>query len=369
MDRLDVNLLRNLNIPGMEEEDDIEKGEQVEVDPPNLESKKGEQQEEEDDEGPSIHEVDSINDLEGHEEEDDDSEESGSDEGEHALMVKYLASKGLLDIDDEEELEDSEDLIVNKFQDKVNAGIEAYKSSLPDAVRNIIDRYEDGVPIGDYLESQARLDEYSSISEDELKEDVELQKQLVATYLSTQDYTDEEIKSRLQKYEDNMLLEDEASSSLKRLTRMEHNYKSQMEEQAAQSRKLARENYEKAVKSYSESVMGKKEIIPGIPLTDAQKKKIVDATTKPVATDRNGRPINLLKKMEMEDPDFVTKVAYVAAVLNWDLSPIEKKAKTKAASKLKKQVNTYSEEGDDKGINIDSVRKALRRAKKQNKIF
>ncbi len=278
------------------------------------------------------------------------------------VWAQFAAERGLIDLEDGEDIGDSEDFLIEKFNKKVENVFKEYKKSLPETLQELIDAHEKGLSIEDLLESEARIMEYSSIDTDKLKENTELQKNILREFLKSQDFEDDEIERKIEKYEDNMLLEDESASALKKLIKYEEKYKAQALKEAEENTKKQKVEYEKRLKEYSDTVMGMEEIIPGIPTTKEQREAIVKLTTKPVAVLKNGMPISALKKMEMEDPNFMTKIAYIAGVLNWDLSSIERKATTKASRQVRKDVDTYAEGGKSplSKLDLKTIRKAIK---------
>ena len=280
------------------------------------------------------------------------------------VWAEFASQRGLIDIEEGEQVGDSEEYLITKFNDKISKLVDSYKESLPDQIKDLLHAYEQGVPINELLESEARIAEFSQIDKNKLKEDVSLQKQLVKSYLMSQEYDADEIESKLEKYEDNLLLEDEANSALKKLIKLEQKEKEYMIEQSKRAQEAQMRDYQHRVETFKKSVMDKEEIIAGIPITKEQKEKIIKMTTQPVSMLKDGTPVTALKKMELEDPDFLTKLAYVAGVLNWDLSTVEKTANTKAARSVKAKVNTYKDSPLSK-LDINAIRKAVNISKKQ----
>ena len=100
--------------------------------------------------------------------------------------------------------------------------------------------------------------------------------------------------------------------------------------------------------------------MPCIKIDNNIKKKIFDGLTKVVHTDKSGKPMNELNKMQSEDPMFLPRLYYVAKILNWDLSK-HKSSETKILNDLKGKMNSYPSNKD-----IDSTILKLRKAIKKN---
>jgi hypothetical protein len=314
----------------------------------------------------TIRTVASLAELEGNDVNEEDEEVSPQEEGltevedsPIKVWAEFCSERGLIDIEDGEEVGDSEEYLITKFNQKVDKVVKNYKENLPAPIKELLDAYEQGIPVDELMEREARIAEFSQIDKEKLAEDVSLQKELVKSYLRSQDYEEDEIQSKIEKYEDNLMLEGEAAFALKKLVKLEQQEKAYMVEQTKKAQEAQMKQYQERVDNFKKSVMDKEEIIAGIPLTKEQKEKIINMTTKPVSMLKDGTPVTALKKMELEDPDFLTKLAYVAGVLNWDLSTVERKAATKAARQVKAKVNTYKESTLGK-LDLSTIKKAVK---------
>ena len=281
------------------------------------------------------------------------------------VWAEFAAERGLIDLEENEEIGDSEEFLVEKFNKKVESVFNNYKESLPDSLKQLLNAYEKGIPLDNLLDIESRIMEYSSIDEEKLSENTDLQKNIIKEYLKFQDYTDDDIDNKIEKYEDNLLLESESKHAIKKLIKIEEREKENLVKEAEKAEQENMRVYNERVANFSKSIMEKEEIIPGISVTKEQKEAIIKMTTKPVAVLKNGMPVTALKKMEMEDPDFLSKLAYMALV-NWDLSSIERKAATKEVRKIKEKINTYKDSGLSK-LDIGTIKKAVKI--NQNRLF
>lgn len=307
-------------------------------------------------------EVDTIEDSD-----DDKSTETTKEVEESPIKIwsQFASERGLIDLEDGEEIGDTEEFLVKKFNEKVDKGITSYKENLPEELRELVNAWEQGVPIDKLIEVESRILDYASIDAEKLTEDVSLQKQLVTALLRIQDYDESEIEAKIEKLEDNLLLADEAKTALKKLDVYDKRQKASMIEEAKKQNLIREKQYKENLDAYTAKVMAKEEIIKGIPVTKEQREAIVKLTTKPVAIDKHGNGITLLKKMEMEDPDFLLKIAYLAS-MNWDLSTIEKKATTKATREIRKKVDTYKEGNSTLSkLDIKAIKNAVRISRDQ----
>ncbi len=287
-----------------------------------------------------------------------------SEESLNRVWLEWATDRGLVDPIKPEEFEDSDEFILKSINKRIEKEVNQYKDTLPAPVKALIDNWEEGVPLEQLINVESRLTQYSSLTDEAIKENPELQKILIQHLLVSQEIEPEEIDKEIESYETANLLEAKALNAQKQLIKLEQRAKQSLLSQAQAENERKNQEYLEGINKFKQSVMEKKEIIPGIPLTEEHKKAIIDFTTKPVAKDERGQSINALKKMELEDPDFLVKLAYVAGVLKWDLSAIEQKANTQAVKKLKETVKTYKEESPLNKVDIKTVKAALRSIKR-----
>lgn len=301
--------------------------------------------------------------------EDEDLEdfESGQDSSEETSVVKAVAewakAKGLFDYE-EDKFEDSEDWLETKLVEKSKEYTQEWVDSLPPVIKEIITNYEEGVPLDELVYSKSREIEYNAVDENELEKSEGLQKKLVSDWLYTQEFSEEEIETKLKKYEDALILEDEAKTALKKLRAYESKYQEQLKFQTQQKQEAAKQNYETYMKKIETDIMNSQEIIPDIPVSKEDRKKLYDAYTK---ADSKGD--TALTRAIKSDPQAWYKITQFMVLMNGNLKNVEKSLQKKATEKLKKSVTTYKE---TPGLNkltspaaLKAMKKALEKSKKQ----
>lgn len=252
------------------------------------------------------------------------------------VFAQILDEKGLVDFDPKS-FDDSEDGLVELFEKKVQKSIESYKESLHPKIKELLESYEDGVPLGSYLEIEANIEDYEAIPENDIKENVMLQKDLVRESLSIKGLTQEQIEKKIKRFIDGGVLEDEAIDAREEIIA---SMRLQKEQQRAVERsriEQEKERQKNAIIKLKETIDKSNEIIKGMELTPKQKEQLYDGITK---VDRSGK--TQIKKIIEADPDFSLKVAYMALILNWDLTSLQAKSNTRAASRLKDVVDPES---------------------------
>lgn len=279
-------------------------------------------------------------------------------------IAEWAKSKGIFDYESDQ-FEDSEDWLENKLLEKSKSYAEEWKDTLPPIIKEVINNYEEGVPLDELIYSKSREMEYNAVDEEELGKSDALQKKLVSDWLYTQEFSDDEIDAKLKKYEDALILEDEAKTALKKLKAYEAKYQEQLKYDTERKKLAAQEQYNQMLKQIETDIMGSEEIIPGIQLSKEEKKKVYDAYTK----QDSSRKTQLMKALE-SDPQAWYKITQFMVLMNGNLKDVEKKITTKAAKKVKETVNTYKE---TPGLNkltspsaLKAMKKAIEKVKKQN---
>lgn len=277
-------------------------------------------------------------------------------------IAEYSRAKGLIDYKDED-FEESEDFLESKLVEKSKTYAEEWKNSLPEVVKEIINNYEEGIPLDELIYSKSREIEYSNIDEKELETKEELQKKLISDWLYNQDYTEEEVKAKLKKYESALILEDEAKMALKKLKVYEVKYQEQLKSQIEEQKEKSKREFEERVKSIEKDIMSSEEIIKGIKAPKEVRKQIFEAYTK---MDSKGQ--TALTKAIANDPQAWYKITQFMVLMKGDLSSVEKSINTKVTNNLKETVNSYTE---TPGLNkltskeaISAMRKAVNLHKK-----
>lgn len=286
------------------------------------------------------------------------------------VWAEFAREKGFIEFKDEEYDPTDTEFLTKKLEERDQRNLEVaiteYKEQLPKPIKELLDKYEENVPLMELIESRSRSQEYKNITAEDL-EDENVQNQILSVFFDSQELSAEEQRERKEKYEATGLKEEEARFALKSLVKMEAKYEEALTNQARVDAERNRVRVEENLKLFEKSIMDKKEIFAGIPLTDDHKKRLITTITKPIGT-KDGVPYNKLNKMQMDDPDFLLKLAYVADILNWDLKPLERKATTAATKQIKQTVKAYTDDKTDAKLarSIAVARKALKAFKQDN---
>lgn len=300
----------------------------------------------------------------------DDQEDQGTENPENTenteyspvkALAEWAGEKGILPYDPEK-FEDSEDYLKGLIEEtagtKAKEQIESYKDSLPAAVKEIIENFEDGVPLDALIYSKSREMEYKSIDPEKIKTDTQLQKDLIVDYLALQEYTEAEIQDKITRMESAGILDAEASDAHKKLMRYQEKYQQDLKAEAEQKKAADKAKFEQALRDIKNTVDTKEEILPGVKLTKDQRQKLFEGYTK---LDSKGQT-ELMRKMAA-DPLANLKIAQLFLLYNGDLSQLEAGIKTKLARNTKQTVNTYKESTLGK-LDTEAMKRTLDRIKR-----
>lgn len=245
--------------------------------------------------------------------------------------AKLLKEEGILPNMDLEKFDGTADSLKQAMVEEIIGAVEYYKDSLPDRVKNLINNYEEGVPLEKLLNIDKDEVEFESISEDSIKEDVTLQKRMVENYLKkTSKFSDKKIKTMIQYYEDSGELETEALSATEELKELVGKEREESVKEAKLQQQRAQEKSQQDLADLNKKIQGMDEIIPGMKVNTKVKNDLVKSLTTPVGKDMNGNPVNRIVAARMENPiDFEIKLHYLFEITKGfkDFSKLVEKGK------------------------------------------
>ncbi len=283
---------------------------------------------------------------------------------EEASIVRGLAdwakSEQFFDFKDEE-FKDDVEFLKDKFSEYANAQVDKKLAEYPEIIHDLAKSYKAGVPLDELIYTKSRQIEYSTLTEDQVKKDPELCKKLVTDRLLETGYTEEQAQKKVKKYEDALILEDEGIEAMGWLQTFEKRYEESLKKEAEVRAVEAQKQREASLKEIENSIMSSTEFIPGIPVTEEQKKRIFKAYTE---MDSKGKT-ELIKAIE-NDPKAWAKITQFLVIEGGKLENIEKKLKTKVAKETAEVVNTYKEKPTFGKIDIKAIAKWRDKMKNKN---
>lgn len=226
--------------------------------------------------------------------------------------AKLLKEEGILPNLNMEEFDGTADGLKTAMINEIVEAVEMYKDTLPTRVKDLINNYEEGVPLEELLKIDKEELQVLSLDEEKIKEDISLQKETVRNYLKkTSKFSDKKIENQIQYYEDSGELEEEAltaANELKDLIKVE---KEQAVDNAKQREKALQDRAKEDLANLNKRIQETTEIIPGLKLNDKVKSELIKSMTVPAGKDKNGNPINRIVAARMENPmEFEIKLHY-----------------------------------------------------------
>lgn len=246
------------------------------------------------------------------------------------LFATLLKEKGHIDFKDEE-FRDDDDFLVEQL---VKKNKDTYVNSLPEEIKQLIENYEVGVPIGQLLEKEQELFELSNIKDDDIKKDTDIQQDIVKAYFLENKWSKEEVDEKIDELTESGTLEKEALRLFPKLLRAKEDEKIEMLNKAKEKRHQEMTDYQNKLDNLKNTLSKTKEFLSGIPVSEEEKKVVFDSI---VRQDKNGS--NEIGKL-LSNPDNYIKVAYFLKVLNGDITNIKSKLTTQVIQQNKGKIDT-----------------------------
>jgi translation elongation factor EF-1beta len=272
--------------------------------------------------------------------------ESNSNENSSSPLVpyaKYLKEEGILPNFDIEKFDGSIDGLREGMFTEINQGVDAYKNSLPDVVKHLINNYEAGVPLEKLLQIDSERAKYTSYSEDDLSSE-DVQKNLVRDYLTkTTKYSQERIERDIQRLVDLQELETEAKSVLPELVAIQNDIEQQELAYVQQQKELAEQNRLQELETLQKTLEATEEIIPGNKMSNLIRQKIFKNLTTPVGYTEQGQPLNKLGAYRQKEPvktEIILNYIFEATNEFKDWSAFSKSAKRAVISEIENAAKT-----------------------------
>lgn len=257
-------------------------------------------------------------------------------------FAKALHEEGILPNLDIEKFEGNADNLFSAVKNEITIGIDSYKESLPPVIKEIIDNYEEGIPLNELIDNKSKQIEYASIKEEDLKDNEVLQKAVVRDLLKNKGFKDAKIDKLLQTIEDGGKLYEDATESLTELKEIHQEYLAEQKVLATQRNKDIEKRNQDTLTNLRNLVDKTEEIIPEVKLNKLIKDKIYNSMTMVTSVDERGNPMNKVMEIRKKDPQkFEMTLHYLAelGIFEGDWSKIKSKAKTSAVKELEEKIS------------------------------
>lgn len=328
-----------------------------EVDPSELENKDGgdsqNEEEVEDSKGdnPEVkepeqdeNELDAPEENEGEEpgsEEDDSKKEEGAEdlsevEPEISQFVQEKLAEAL-------GWEFGEDEQFNSIEDAVKFMQEVVETNSQPEFAN-----EDLEKLNEYIKNGGDMYDYLSSTKGEVNlEEVDLsnennQKAVIRELLKEEGYSEDRIKRRIERYEDAGVLEDEATDAKELLAEVREKKSEKLLKEKENEKRAILEEQQKYVQGVEHTV-DSLDSVRGIPISDKEKKQLMDYIFKPTADGRTQ-----YQKDYLSDSKNLIESAYFTMKGDAFVKKVQKKANSDAAKNLKKKLSNKSKRRNNK---------------------
>tara|TARA_R110002050_G_scaffold116946_1_gene233601 strand:- start:26213 stop:27391 length:1179 start_codon:yes stop_codon:yes gene_type:complete len=250
------------------------------------------------------------------------------------VIANFLKEEGIVDFE-EEEFDDSEEGFQTLIQNEIKKGIEKYKTDLDPLAQEFIEYVDKGGNPQDFVKATSDVD-FSKIDDKMIDGKENLQKQLVAELMRRDGFTQEEISADIQDFVDGGLIAKRATRALSKLKQMQtKDRQNLLRDQDDKSKQKAKDHQEFLV-SLKEDIDTREEIA-GFGISKKAKKDFYNYITE---VDRKTGKTRLVSDSEA-DKDSQLKMAWLY-YNKFNFSKIEKKARTKATSSLKANLERAS---------------------------
>jgi hypothetical protein len=274
--------------------------------------------------------------------------------------AKLLVDEGILPNLDIKKFDGTADSLKEAMVNEIIGAVEMYKETLPDRVKQLINNYEEGVPFDKLLELDRSEIEVSEVTEDKLKDDTELQKKLVRSYLTkTTKFSETKINRTIEDYEDKDELQDEAISSLAELKSLVTKDKEQEKLLIKEQEKRIEAERKASISKLEDTINTTNEIIPGLKLNKKIKETVLQSMTVPAGYDKSGAPVNRIVAKRMEDPmGFELKLHYLFEITKGftDFTRLAEKGKRDATKEFEASIQTLDKSDDGEGSAITTTK-------------
>ncbi|MCD6328792.1 MAG: hypothetical protein J7M10_00310 [Candidatus Cloacimonetes bacterium] len=280
------------------------------------------------------------------------------------LHAASLQDKGVLpnfNLDDIKDLKPAEALdkidehIAMQIKESISTGIDQYKKSLSPMAQDFLKSLDKGIPFETVRDIISYKDRYASISEKDLKDNEELQKETYSESLRMKGFTEAKIGKFVEKAVQDEELFEESKDGLVDINAAIEKEEKDIEMAAKANQEAREKQNEKTRANITKMVSEVKEIFPGIEVTKAEKIKIEEMMTVPVRYEsRNGREVPISAAMDIRAKDpiaFEMKLNYFIKNGffdgNKDLNKFAKKSESNATNKL---LNSFGNDKHQSGI-------------------
>ena len=260
-------------------------------------------------------------------------------------FASFLQEKGFLrnlDMEKFAEAEDPMDALAEAWGNERAIMQEDLINSFPPELVDMARAVAEGVPLESLRDNKVKEINYNRITDEQVTNNVNLQKRLVADFLQTKGFKPGKIKTLVDTYEDAGRLSTEATEALGEMKVVFKQYQENTKQQYAQQQQQFEHQHQQRIEHIGQTIKATDAIVPGINLTEKSKRDLFNNMTKIVGQDENGQPLPYVMALRQEDPlKFDMAVTFLAQTTKGftDWSKLNKVAKTNASKELASALN------------------------------
>lgn len=265
-------------------------------------------------------------------------------------FVKALSEEGFLpSIEDDEfdalveELGSEVNALMELSRRSITADIEEFKKNAEEDFRAFIEAREKGYDLNEWADVYEAKKSYSSITEDEIEDNEDLQKDLIRQNLKYRGMSDDEIDDTIESYETTGKLPDVAKKAHKNLIKFAEAQEKKLEEDKKKREENAAKERENTLKALRKEIDDMVEPFPGIKINKQTKDKIFANITTVVSKGPNGEPMNAAMSKRAENPikyAIYENLLLELGAFDGKLDKILNKQKSKALTDLEKSLSS-----------------------------
>jgi hypothetical protein len=261
----------------------------------------------------------------------------------------------------EEMLKDADAGTIKKLMEltldtKLKAKQDSWMNSFDGAKKRFLEIEDKFTDTDTAIQMAQRLEFFDGVTEQTLKDDVNLQKNLYFEYLRGKNFSDEEARGMVEEADGIDKLLEKAQSSLPALKQQAAAFVSNSEAQKLKNREAYSEQQQKQFQSLMDSVDSKEAFVPGLKINKTIKDKVKRNMTTPIHKTDDGRELtSLMYKQQQAPGEFQALMSYYDTLGLFDvdkegnfapnIDKLKQVAKTKAVTELDKVLQTEEQRG------------------------
>lgn len=252
-------------------------------------------------------------------------------------------------------------LYLDSQKSYIEQGRDEFKNSLSERQKQYLELIEKGIP-DQIAEHQSNIeDAYGKITDEMLSDDEELQEQLIVQNLKLKGLSDKKVQVFVKVAKDDERLFEESKEARDEINAYIDNQRKEILRKAEEEERAADQREAELKKTIESTIKSVEEILPGIKVSASEKTRLFELMTKPVEIRTiNGQkiPVNLINKVRSEDAiSFDLRLNYFIEQgmfkKDFDLSKLNKKLTSSAASKLASKLKEEVGGPGGKGLKIE----------------